>query len=111
MDEAMQEFATLSAQLAQSETGFLTELGPLILVAAARGIAHDTRRFARLFDVANALVIRECVHLKDELELLDFTDRNERTGNVTYKLSAHGDAVVAAQIDRSENREHGEARA
>ena len=77
-------------QVMQHELDFLTELGPLILCASALRVANDTRSFARLFEAAHALVIRECVHLDQELGLITVEDRGEKSGRRFFALTAKG---------------------
>ncbi|CUK26688.1 hypothetical protein TA5114_02504 [Cognatishimia activa] len=77
-------------QVMQHELDFLTELGPLILCASALGVAKDTRSFARLFEAAHALVIRECTHLDEELGLITVEDRGEKSGRRFFALTAQG---------------------
>lgn len=80
-----------------SGVSFLTPLGPLILAAASLGIAKDTRTVARKFDIAHALVIRECVSLGPELGLLDVEDRGDRSQRLFFSLSDAGADILRGQ--------------
>lgn len=73
-----------------SGVSFLSPMGPLVLASAYLGILQDTRRFAREFGLAHALVIRECVSLDAELGLLKIEDRGERSGRLFFQLSELG---------------------
>lgn len=72
----------------------LSALGAAILVGAHEGLAHDTRSFARRFDVAHALVIRECVSLASEHRLLTLDDRQERSQRLFYALTDEAQEMV-----------------
>ena len=88
MDE--DEFLAAVERLRDTGQTDLGRLGAAILVAAAFGICHDSRAFARRFDVAHALVLRECAALSSELELIEFSFRSERTQRQEYRLSGQG---------------------
>jgi hypothetical protein len=66
-----------------------------ILAAAHLDICHDSRQFARLFDIAHALVIRDCNTLADELGLLSIDTQNARTQSLRYSLTADARALLA----------------
>lgn len=88
MTEATEEdFLQLVQHLIGTETEFLTELGPMIVAAASLDIASETRSFARKFDVAHALVIRECTHLENELGLLQTHPGGGASGRVKFSLT------------------------
>ena len=72
----------------------LNALGAGIVLGAHQGLAKDTRSFARKLDVAHALVIRECVALALEHDLLRLDDRQERSQRVFYELTERAHAMV-----------------
>jgi hypothetical protein len=75
---------------------FLSDLGPMILAAAYLGIANDTRSFARKFEQAHALVIREVSSLVREAQVLDSEDKSEKSSRVFYRLNDAGQALFEA---------------
>lgn len=87
-----------AAFAAAESTGlaFLSPIGPLVLAAAWEEIAQDSRKFARVFDVEHALVIRECVHLASDLNLITLTYKNERSSRVGYELNDKGLGIFNA---------------
>lgn len=72
---------------------FLSDMGAMILAASYLGVTHDSRSFARKFEQAHALVIREVSHLVDELKLLDSNDKSVKTSKVHYQLNNAGQAL------------------
>lgn len=66
-----------------------------ILAAAHLDICHDSRQFSRLFDIAHALVIRECNTLADELALLTIDNLNTRTQSLRYSLTVDAQVLIA----------------
>lgn len=87
LDQALQRAQT-------SGLAFLSPLGPLLMAAAALGLAKDSRGFARRFDLAHALVLRELVSLEADLGLVITENRDERTSRLWYRLSDAGMAVL-----------------
>ncbi|WP_226551348.1 hypothetical protein [Celeribacter naphthalenivorans] len=85
------ETAFGAAQNAQHS--YLSTMGPLILAASHLGIAKDSRGFARLFDLAHALVIRECTSLEQEFGLIETQKKDIRTSRVFYHLTEKGRAL------------------
>ena len=88
MDE--DEFLLAVDALCDASQPKLSRLAAAILVAAAFGICHDSRAFARRFDIAHALVLRECAALSSELGLIELGTRDERTQRQAYRLSSEG---------------------
>ena len=72
---------------------FLSDMGPMILAASYLDITHDSRSFARKFEQAHALVIREVSNLVGELNLLDSDDKPEKSSKVRYRLNDVGKAL------------------
>lgn len=95
--EAALEKAFKTAQSAQLP--YLSPMGPLILAAAHLDIVQDSRGFARLFDQAHALVIRECTALEQELNVIETTRRDPRSSRVTYRLTDKGRKLFGAGHD------------
>ena len=87
----------LAEAVGASGHAFMTALGPIILASRALEIASDTRSVARLFDVAHALVIRECRHLEEDLGLLTITDKGERSARLFFDLTPEAQALVSAE--------------
>ncbi|MEM9710330.1 MAG: hypothetical protein AAF871_16260 [Pseudomonadota bacterium] len=81
-------------ELLAAHPGRFSPLGAGLLAAAHRDLASDTRSFARSFDVAHALVIRECTLLSEEQGLLIVEDRNERSQRRFFHLSERGQDVM-----------------
>jgi hypothetical protein len=77
---------------------FLSDLGPMILAASYLGIANDTRSFARKFEQAHALVIREVSSLVREARVLDSEDKSEKSSRVFYHLNGAGQALFEAEV-------------
>lgn len=90
MTEVETQLVDTLTHLAATDTDFMTDIGPLLLSAVALELAADTRGFARMFDVAHALVIRECTQLQDDLGLLYLENREERSGRLFLSLSEKG---------------------
>jgi phage regulator Rha-like protein len=73
-------------------------LSPLeagILAALHLDLAQDSRRFARVFGIEHALVLRAVETLASDAGLLALTGRNARTQRTGYAASAAGSAVLA----------------
>lgn len=81
-------FLQAAARLAAHQD--LTPLGAAILVALHKGFAEDSRTFARTFDVAHALVLRECTLLSADLHLLVLTPMEGRSQRYRYALTPEG---------------------
>ncbi len=84
--------------IAQSEIKFLSPMGPLILAAAALEIASDSRSFARIFGIAHALVIRECVSLSEELHLIEPYKRADKSQRLFYDITEQGWSIIPRDI-------------
>ncbi len=69
----------------------LTPIQAGLVVAAALGIAHDSRTFARQLGLAHALVLRELTALAEDGALLCIEKRDERTMRTHFGL--HADAA------------------
>lgn len=65
-------------------------LGAGILAASWLGVASDSRSFARKLELAHALVLRECVSLAEEAELITIEDRQDKSQRLFYRLSPAG---------------------
>ncbi|VDC20149.1 hypothetical protein [Pseudogemmobacter humi] len=74
----------------------LSPLGAGILAAHALGIAADSRSFARIFGIAHALVLRECVALAAEAGLIEPLRQDARSQRLHYRPSAPGEALLRA---------------
>lgn len=72
----------------------LSPLGAGILAAHALGLAADSRSFARIFGIAHALVLRECVALGAEAGLIETLRQDERTQRLYYRPSGTGEALL-----------------
>ncbi|WP_010139317.1 hypothetical protein [Oceanicola sp. S124] len=88
----------LSDRIAASGLGFLSPMGPVLLAATALGLVADTRSFARLFEVAHALVIREAVSLDADLGLLATEDRDEKSRRLFLSLTEAGAALTGGAV-------------
>ena len=84
-----EQFLALVAE-AQAKDPELTSLQAGLIVAAELGIAANSRTFARLLDVAHALVLRE-LNLLAELGKLRIVKQDARTMRTYY--------VVAGQVE------------
>lgn len=73
----------------------LSPLAAGVLAASHLGIAQDSRSFALKLGVAHALVLRECVALADEHQLIELEDRSERSQRVFFSLSDQGRNALA----------------
>ncbi len=92
-EEQVARLLALSLALPDGE-----ELSPLeagILVALDLGLARDSRTFARVFDMAHALVLRAYTTLIEDLGLLTLLKRDERTQRLFPALSEKGRALLA----------------
>lgn len=76
----------------------LTRLGAGIVAALLLDAAHDSRTFARLFEIEHALVLRELANLAAEDGFLTISRRDERTQRSFYSLSEKGEALKAQLI-------------
>ncbi|MEM8537830.1 MAG: hypothetical protein AAGF56_08200 [Pseudomonadota bacterium] len=94
IDATPDQFLKLTQAIIGTEEPFMTELGPMIIAAVSLSVARDTRSFARKFEAPHALVLRECAHLHDTLELLDRDDRNDRSGRVFLTLSEKAKQII-----------------
>ena len=85
----------LMAHVEGSGHAFLSAIGPAVVAATALEICADTRSFARIFEVAHALVIRECMSLQEDLGLVTTEDRGEKSLRKFISLTEAGWATVA----------------
>lgn len=99
MMEAEQQAALWEEQVARlldgPQASALTPLCAGILVALDLGLARDSRTFARRFDIAHALVLRECTMLTEDLGLITIIRRDERTQRLFPELTEKGRALLA----------------
>ncbi|GGF49922.1 hypothetical protein GCM10007301_06490 [Azorhizobium oxalatiphilum] len=77
-----------------ARTPDLTPLDAGVLAALHRGLASDTRSFAKLFGVAHALVLRTVADLADGLGLVTLEARDLRTQRTRLALTEAGRQLV-----------------
>ncbi|MEM6712427.1 MAG: hypothetical protein AAF590_09110 [Pseudomonadota bacterium] len=94
--EAEAQFETMMQQLLRDESNALTPLSASLLAASFSGYCSDSHTFSKKLGVEHALVIRECVHLADELSVIEIEGKNERTQRLTYSLTNVGLAMLGA---------------
>lgn len=94
-DEAEACLALTGALLAHGPPA-LSPLGAGILAAHALGLAADSRSFARVFGIAHALVLRECVALGAEAGLIETLRQDARSQRLHYRPSGPGAALIRA---------------
>ena len=82
--------------MAEGQEEGLSPLSAAILVALDLGLARDSRTFARVFDIAHALVLRECTMLIEDLGLLTIIRRDERTQRLFPALTEKGRALLGS---------------
>lgn len=80
-----EQFLALIAE-AQAKNSALTSLQAGLIVGAELGIACDSRTFARLLDVAHALVLRDLNILAEQGELR-IVKQDARTLRTFYEVS------------------------
>lgn len=85
-----EEILALVSSLVETVEADLSPLGAAILLAVELEIAKDSSSFSKIFDVAHALVIRECVALDEELGAIAIDQRNERTQRLHYGVTEFG---------------------
>ncbi|MEM9635412.1 MAG: hypothetical protein AAGA50_29090 [Pseudomonadota bacterium] len=73
----------------------LNELSAGILAAARFDICRDSRSFARKFGIAHALVLRECVSLAEEHDLIELESRQDRSQRLFYSLRPDGHTILS----------------
>jgi len=73
----------------------LSPIGAGVLVAAHFGVSSDSRSFASKLGVAHALVLRECLTLAEEHQLISLENREERSQRLFYSLTAQGHDLLA----------------
>lgn len=88
-------FMALTERLAQDDPR-LTALGAAMLAALQMDIAKDSRSFARTFDVAHALVLRELSALERTGDRIRLVSRDARTMRSHYVLRTRGAEISAA---------------
>lgn len=86
------EWLALTEALIEGEG--LPPLGAGLLAAVALGISGDSRSFARSFETAHALVLREAAELSETLDLLSVLRRDERTQRLFLALTPAGEAAL-----------------
>lgn len=79
----VERFLALVARL-QAEDVQLSAIQAGLLAAAALGIAHDSRTFARQLGLAHALVLRELNALAERGDRLSIDKRDARTMRTHY---------------------------
>ncbi len=72
----------------------LTPVGAGLLAALHLGVCSDSRSFARILDIAHALVLREVTGLTSR-GLLTVISRNERTQRTALALTEDGQRILA----------------
>lgn len=77
----------------------LAPLGAGIIAAISRGIADDSRTFARLFGIAHALVLREINLLCGPEAPVEIVRRDARTQRTHLKLTVKGNMLMARVLD------------
>ncbi len=70
----------------------LSPLAAALLIAAAEGVAMDTRSFAKTFGVAHALVLRTLAELEDA-GLATAPSRDARTQRARIALTTEGERL------------------
>ncbi|MTI01950.1 hypothetical protein [Roseibium sp. RKSG952] len=85
---------TVTSLMAESPE-HLSPIGAGVLVAAHFGVSSDSRSFASKLGVAHALVLRECVTLAEEHQLISLENREERSQRLFYSLTAQGHDLLA----------------
>jgi hypothetical protein len=90
----VERFLALAARLQKHVAG-LTPVQAGLLAAAHMGIARDSRTFARLLDLAHALVLREMNALAERGGLLRIEKRDERTMRAHFALDKDTAGLVA----------------
>lgn len=93
-DEAVRYMALVDIVDAAG-AGQFSRLGAGIIAGVLLGVANDSRSFARLLDVAHALVLREVNVMASDDGLLQVTRRDARTQRSFYELSAAGQRFAA----------------
>ncbi len=84
----------VSRLLALPDGAGLSPLSAGILAALDLGLARDSRTFARVFDIAHALVLREYTTLIEDLGFLAIQRRDERTQRLFPALTDKGRALL-----------------
>lgn len=79
----VERFLALVARL-QADDAQLSAIQAGLLAAAALGIAHDSRTFARQLGLAHALVLRELNALAERGDRLSIDKRDARTMRTHY---------------------------
>ncbi|MEM8700592.1 MAG: hypothetical protein AAGF82_02115 [Pseudomonadota bacterium] len=82
------------ALLVEHRPDKLSALGAAILASVHFGICRDSRSFARVFGIAHALVLRECVALCEDQDLIELENRKERSQRLFYALSPGGLSLI-----------------
>ncbi len=82
----------------------LSPLSAGILAALDLGLARDSRTFARVFDVAHALVLRECTTLVEDQGFLSIMRRDERTQRLFPALTNTGQALLDMARHRAQEQ-------
>lgn len=92
---AIERFLALVEHV-RGEAADLTAIQAGLLVAARFGIAHDSRTFARLLDLAHALVLREVNALAEQGDLLRIDKRDGRTMRTHFTQGAEAERLFAS---------------
>lgn len=72
----------------------VSSIGAAILAAAELDVCSDSRRFARIFEIGHAVVIRECNSLAEETGFLNITARKESSQSLHYSLPAKATSML-----------------
>ena len=91
------DYLALVAVVRQASPATLSPLAAGILAAGQLGIANDSRSFARIFDIAHALVLRALTELSVQHRLVDITGRDQRTQRLTFTLTAKSEEGPSAR--------------
>lgn len=103
-EEQAARWEELVARLLVTEGSGLSPLSAGILAALDLGLARDSRTFARVFDVAHALVLRECTTLVEDLGFLSMIRRDERTQRLFPALTNTGQALLDMARHRAQEQ-------
>jgi hypothetical protein len=94
-DNSLQENFLTFAEAVRTRDTTLSPLAAGIVVAISKGIANDSRTFARLFGIAHALVLREINLLCGPEAPIEIIRRDARTQRTHLKLTVKGDRLTA----------------
>jgi len=98
MTAPVDPLVTLIAALQGATEHELSSIAAGILAASHLGIAQDSRSFARKLDLAHALVLRECVALAEDLNLIDLDDRQDKSQRLFFSLTEKAKMLIAETV-------------